>query len=379
MRKSFILLMVLFSFLVSEKSNALEGSSDTTTIKVKRKGGQLPHIGFACELDPGPLQSLLSTPNVISDIRAMNANISLALRDLSEERALAVRQLNQEGIPVIAWLALPQDQGYYMNASNSNQAIARFKEFEAWTAKYDLKWIGVGLDIEPNLAEFGSLSKSSKWNLVKTILARSVSLERDRQSKEASKIYSGFIKKIEEHGYPVQTYQLSFVADERKVHSTLLDRIAGLVSAKGKNEALMLYTSFTHNFGSALIWSYGSEAQAIVVGVTGGGVDTTNSRDIPLSWRELSNDLIVASHFTNDIGIFSLEGCVRSGFLPLLKNFDWNQTVVLSVDTINKVTHFRRGIQTAIWIVTNLPYIFGVIIILIVWLFWRRHKRRKNI
>jgi hypothetical protein len=189
------------------------------------------------------------------------------------------------------------------------------------------------------------------------------------------KIYNGFIKHIEDRGYPVQTYQLSFVADERKVHSKLLDRIVGVVPAKGKTEAMMLYSSFTHNFGSALVWSYGPESQSIVVGITGGGADSTSSsKFVPLNWNELSNDLIVASHFTNDIGIFSLEGCVQQGFLQRLKNFNWDQTVVLSGESLKKVAHFRKGIQAAIWVVTYLSVFVVVIILIIIWLFWRKYR-----
>jgi hypothetical protein len=317
----------------------------------------------------------MNAPGVISDIKDMNATISLALIDLSQERAEVIQQLNQAGIPVIAWLALPREQGYYMNAGNSIQATARFIDFENWTKKYNLKWAGVGLDIEPNLAEFAMIKKSSKLKLITTVLGRSMSLERLMQSRKAQKDYSAFIRRIEDHGYPVQTYQLNFIGDERNVHSTLLDRVIGVVQAKGTTEFMMIYTSFNHKSGSAQVWSYGTGAQAIVVGVTGGGADTTSGID-PLNWEELSRDLIVASHFTNNIGIFSLEGCVNQGFMPRLKNFDWNQTVVISGESIKKVAKFRKGIQSVIWVVTNLPYFFLILFIIVGWLLWRRHKHK---
>jgi hypothetical protein len=350
--------------------------SDTAGISVRRMAGTKPRLGFACELDTGPLQALISTPGLIADIKEMNADISLALIDLSRERAEVVQQLNQAGIPVIAWLALPRDEGYYMNAYNSGKAIARFSDFEKWSAKYNLKWEGVGLDIEPDFAEFGMLKNSSKLKLVSIILRRSVSLKRARQARKAREVYSGLIRQIEAQGLPVQTYQLSFVADERKVHSTLLDRVIGVVNARGTTEVMMLYTSFTHNFGSSLIWSYGPQSQAIVVGVTGGGADTLNAGFSPLSWKELSGDLIVASHFTNYIGIFSLEGCVAQGFIPGLKKFDWDQTVVLSRKSLDKVEHFRKGVQLALWIVTYLSFFVAGFILLLVWLFWRRHRHK---
>src|SRR3712207_8982240 len=45
------------------------------------------------------------------------------------QRAAVVRQLNTYGIPTIAWLLLPHDQGYWFNLGNYPQAIARYHAF----------------------------------------------------------------------------------------------------------------------------------------------------------------------------------------------------------------------------------------------------------
>lgn len=71
-------------------------------------------------------------------------------------------------------------------------------------------------------------------------------------------------------GYTVETYRFPFIADERDAHSTLLERIAGIVDVRADREALMLHTSLNSALDSALIWVYGPEAQAIVVGSTQG-------------------------------------------------------------------------------------------------------------
>jgi len=42
-----------------------------------------------------------------------------------------------------------------------------------------------------------------------------------------------------------------------------------------------------------------------------------------MPWEELSRDLLLASGVTRDIFVFSLEGCVRQGFLERLLDFDW--------------------------------------------------------
>ncbi|HLO57405.1 MAG TPA: hypothetical protein VK179_01555 [Bacteroidales bacterium] len=350
-------------------------AKDTSGIEVKRKPGDLPKFGFACELETEPLQKLFDTPGLISDIKAMNSNISMALIDYSPERAEIVRRLNKAGIPVIAWLVLPREQGYYMNASNAPQSAVCFENFEKWTKKYDLKWAAVGIDVEPNIKEFGEILKAGKGKLISTLVGRSLSLKRLKRAREARKAYSKLIRHIQSRGYPVQTYQLNFVADERRINSTLLDRVIDVVTTKGDKEALMIYTSFDHESGAAAVWSYGGDAEAIILGITGGGADTA-SKNVPLNWNELSRDLIVASHFTKDIGIFSLEGCVQQGFLPKLKNFDWNQSVLITGKTIEKGQKFRKMIQTILWVFTNVGYIILVLILVITWLVWRLYKRR---
>jgi hypothetical protein len=358
-----------------------KSNSDESNIRINRAPGPLPHIIFACELNTDKLQKLLANANVIPDLKSLHAGISLSLPEYSPERAQVVRQLNQAGIPVDAWLTLPPEEGYYFNANNALQSAQRFADFEKWTAKYNLKWAGVGLDIEPGLNEFASIQKGSKLKLIFNLAGRSASKAQARRSQHALEAYSSLIRKIRSHGYQVQTYQLLFMADERKAHSTILDRVFGIVPAKGDMEALMVYSSFNH-VGPALVYSYGPEAQVIAIGSTNGSDDpAVNARFKPLNWDEFSKDLVTASHFTHVIAIYSLEGCVQQGFLLRLKTFDWNQTVVISAKSINKVAHFRRVVQIVIWALTNLIYIvIGIILILvfILWLLWRLFNRLIN-
>ena len=134
--------------------------------------GARPRLVFACELAAPPLESLFADPAVISDLRELRAGVSLALIDLSPERAEVVRRLNRAGVPAIAWMALPREQGYYLNAGNAAQAAARFDAFQQWTAQYGLRWSAVGLDIEPNIQDFAALGGGSRWRLFPTLAAR---------------------------------------------------------------------------------------------------------------------------------------------------------------------------------------------------------------
>ena len=269
-----------------------------------------PHLVFACcetLSDMNMLPFTLSNPQVTSDLQQLHAGVAVALSDLSADRAEIIRRLNEDGIPVTAWPLLPTRQGYYFNADNATEAEARFEEFEEWTAEYRLRWEAIGLDIEPSVQEFSALKQGSKWSLFLYLVGRYLDRE---QVARAKLTYAGLVRTMQARGYVVQTYQLPFMVTEREAHSTLLERLLGVVDVRGNVEALMLYTSFAPSVGSAMIWAFGPEAQAITVGVTGGQGG--------LNWAQFSRDLIVASHFARLIGVFNLEGCVHEGFLSRL-------------------------------------------------------------
>ena len=115
--------------------------------------------------------------------------------------------------------------GYYLNASNEPQAEARFAEFQKWTAANGLRWAAIGLDIEPSIQEFSAL-RNSKLHLAATLFGRYFDVERVRRAREA---YAGLIRQMQSHGYLVETYQFFFIVDERDAHTTLLERLLGLV------------------------------------------------------------------------------------------------------------------------------------------------------
>lgn len=300
---------------------------------------------------------------VTSDLQQLHAGVAVALGDLSADRAEIVRRLNEDGIPVTAWLLLPTRQGYYFNADNATEAEARFEEFEEWTAEYRLRWEAIGLDIEPSVQEFSALKQGSKWSLFLYLVGRYLDRE---QVARAKRTYAGLVRTMQARGYVVQTYQLPFMVTEREAHSTLLERLLGVVDVRGNVEALMLYTSFAPSVGSAMVWAFGPEAQAITVGVTGG--------EGGLNWAQFSRDLIVASHFARLIGIFDLEGCVHEGFLSRLATMDWNQSVTLPAAAVRKAILLHTLFPAALWTASRLPYLAAVILVVDIWLVWARKR-----
>ena len=107
-----------------------------------------PKLTFFCELPAQELKNLFDGRFVIDDLKDLDASLSLGVLDLSDERAEVVKRLNQAGVPVIAWLLLPEEDGYWFNVSNYENAAARYVSFKAWTEHHDLEWAGIGLDIE---------------------------------------------------------------------------------------------------------------------------------------------------------------------------------------------------------------------------------------
>lgn len=360
--------LLLFSVLLATNALAVSPAGDVV-VQGKRAG-----LVFASDSDTPKLKTLFADPTLIPDLKDLHAGVALSLPELSPERAEVVRRLNDAGVPVIAWMALPASEGYYLNASNAGAAEKRFADFEKWTSENGLRWAGVGLDIEPSLGDWAQI-QHGRWRLLTTLAERAFDGQRVVRARTA---YQNLIREIEAHGYPVQTYQLLFLADERRVHTTVLERLFGIVDVRGNEEALMVYSSFNHVLDGALVWAYGPDAETIAVGSTAGSDDPKLDQKFrPLDWDEFSRDLIVASHFSRVVGVYSLEGCLRQGFLAKLKNLNWERPVTLSAASVSKARSFRRRVQTVLWIAAHVVYIAIACLLLVGWwLAWWRKRRR---
>jgi hypothetical protein len=333
--------------------------------------GHAPELEFACcEHGLEEAQRLFARPGVLSQVRELRATVAIPTIDFSPQRAGLVRLLNQQGIPAVAWIELAPEQGSYLNAGNTSEAAARLNAFQQWTRSNDLRWAGVGLDIEPNFAELGNL-RAHRWRLAMTLLGRAVDFGRLAHARGA---YEQIIGQIHAWGYPVQIYAMPYVAAERSVHSTFADRILGTVDVHADQNYLMLYTTFARPIGGAMIWSLGRGAWGITVGSTDGpGAPGTDSG--PLDWMEFSRDLIVAGHFTPHIGVYDLEGCVRQGFLPRLLAMDWGETVVIPAEALRRSSRLGMLSHAVLWMGSNLLWLAAGGAIL-VWLAMRARSKR---
>jgi hypothetical protein len=304
-----------------------------------------PRLTFACELERQPLKELFADAAVTRHLQAMNAAVSLGLLDLSEERAAVVRHLNEAGIPVVAWLLLPMEQGYWFNADNWPEAISCYVAFRHWKAEHHLRWAGVGLDFEPDINEMRMLQSGAIGPLMPELFKRLLDRERVRRAQLA---YAMLAAQIRADGYAVESYQFSSIVDERKAGSTLLQRLFSIVDVPVDREVLMLYSSFMRRLGPANLWLYGPDAGGIGVGSTGGGVEGPDAI-APLTWDELARDLRLASRLGDHIFIFSLEGCAHQGFLSRLAAFDWDSPVDPPLEAARRLNWSRRGMRGILW------------------------------
>ena len=330
-----------------------------------------PRLTFACELEPALLQALFSDPAVVTDLLALHAGVSLGILDHSAERAEVVRCLNQAGIPLVAWLLLPKDEGYWFGLDNAPQAAGCYAAFKAWSAEQGLRWSGIGVDIETDYGQMQALMTGRRREVLSHLLGRLLDNERLRRAQLA---YGALLAQMRADGYTVESYQFPFIVDERAAGSTLVQRIFGIVDVPADREVLMLYSSFLGSAGPAFLWSYAADAGGAGVGSTGGGVESA----LPvLDWDGLARDLRLAYRRAPEVFVFSLEGCVRQGFLVRLGTFDWDAPLV-APEGVEQVNAWRRALRAGLGASAHPWAVLGAALILGRAAGWVGGSRRKD-
>jgi hypothetical protein len=309
--------------------------------KAKRDDGGWPTLSFFCELRGPELVRLFEDHTLVPLLKRLEATITIGLVDLSRERAEVVRRLNREGIPVAAWLLLPEESGYWFNAHNVKEAWERYGDFIAWTRAQGLRWERVGIDIEPNIDE------------VRMVRQRPLAVLRAlprifRCIRENREMYQGLVRRIHSDGYPVDAYVFPFIHTEREAGTEVLQRITGMIDLHVDREIAMLYTSFARPHGEGFLDFYARHFPAVAVGVTGGGVEEGLDPPPPLSWDEFTRDLRLTRRHTRDIHVFSLEGCIERGYLERLVDFDWGVPTHAPPDALARAAELTRRMRFAL-------------------------------
>lgn len=335
-----------------------------------------PQLFFFTELAPkANLLEILQAPGAIEILSASGAGIALALTNFDEERVAVARLLMRYGIPIVGWLCLPVEEGFALNLANYPHAAARYQAMRAWVLEHDLQFSAVGLAIEPPADE----ADWSTWRAVRDF-ARGVWLARDNALYPAARAaYHELITTMHHDGYEVHTYQLPFVADDRRAGATLMQRALDILDLPSDVDVLMCSSQvpidwLQNDLGGALVASYGPVVDAIGIGA----VDLDEPDEPALPWPALRRDLLLAAQHTDTIYIASLEYCVRNRVLSAIATLQWNTPVRARLGR-RLLVGMARGLLLILLLTgrygrTALAWI-GWILALVLWVRGRRQRR----
>lgn len=318
-------------------------------------------LTFFCELSSVELTKLFSNEELFTQLRRLQATLSLGILDFSDERAKIVQQLNEHHIPVIAWQLLRKEEGYWYNMGNAPKACADYSDFLDWTKKHSLRWAGLGVDIEPDISEIHNLL-TNKLRIIPALFKR---IFRRKSFDDAGKEYHSLVTRMKNDGYKVDSYEFLFMDDDRKAGSCILGRVLGVTDVPSNRRVLMLYSSFFRPYGAAVLCNYACGADSVAVGITGGGVEFPGINSAPLDWDEFSRDLRLARQSCDDIHVFSLEGCVEQNFMDGLISFDWNESVKQPQPMTFMLKTARFFSRLVLWLTTH-PFLIGLAVGLLV-------------
>jgi hypothetical protein len=301
---------------------------------------QGPQITFFVELGSDELTKLFADSGVAEFLARGGYALSMGILDLTAERAAIIRDLERRGVPVTAWLLLEVGDGYWLNSDNPEHATARYRETIDWAAREGLRLHRIGLDIEFPRTMGDELNRNPRRTLWKAFRHRR-SFDEVYRSERA---YAVLVDEIHAGGRTVESYHFPYLIDERATGRALLRRCFALVDVLVDVEVFMLYASY---LGRAAAHSYFSEAPAIALGVTGGGVHAGKPEEIRrlLTWERLEEDLVTSARHSKQLYVFSLEGCVWRDFLPRFARIEWQRTGLEDAAAARRAARTRRRLR----------------------------------
>ena len=318
-----------------------------------------PHLSFFCELQGKEFNELFADSSLICELVRMQVSLRIGLHDFSPERAKTIQKLNKAGIPLVAWLLLPEEDGYWFNMHNWEKADKRYEVLKKWTSENNLKWAGIGIDIEPDMND-AKLALSHPWKLAWKVYKR---LYDNKSLVSGKDQYQKLIARMQSDGYVVESYIISVLYEERAKKTTSAQKLMGIVDIETDKEIPMLYTSAMGN--PAIIPLYHKGKMPIAIGSTGGGVKIQGFELASLSWDQLARDLLISSKLTDEIHIFCLETSVQKGFLAKIRNLDFDQKLPdlkLETEKQNKI----NGTIRFILVILNYPFWLTIAVLVII-------------
>ncbi len=326
-----------------------------------------PQLSFFNEQEGKNLKELFSDTTLIPYLKQINAEIRMGMLDLSPERAVVLKALNDADIPVVAWLLLSKENGYWFHSGNSEQAFERYYEIKKWAEDAGIKFSGIGLDLELDINDM-ELYQTNKIKLLGKIIGR---LYRKKAFIEAKESYNKLIETIRKDGFSIESYYIPYIRYETEKGQSALQQASGFMDLRTDKDIPMLYTSFFGNpYGTLKVLAIDENLDYVALGSTGGGVDPSMPS---MTWDDLAYDLRLSKD-AKETHIFCLEAAVEKGFLPHLVDFDFSVPVEEYPEQVEAVNSMVKNIIRLSTILSHPTLLFLVIILLIGVIVWALYR-----
>ncbi len=342
-----------------------------------------PRLIFSTETAGEHLFQLLTTNEVLPILAEQNYGLALAMVELSASQADVVRQLNEAGIYIVAWLLLPRSEGCQFNLRNYPQASECYQAFRTWARQHNLHFDAVGLAMAPPEADEKPMHQCYRWP-VHRLVKKLWQAQENMLFPAARTAYTDLIAAMHHDGYEVHIYQLPLVADDRRAGMTLLQRALDVVDLPSDVEVLLCYSSppaggLENELGGTLIASYGPSADSIGIGSTSDGTIGCAGEGIqPLSWHALKRDLLLAATYTDTVYVFSLEGCAERGFLPRIVALEWDNEPAIPIGQQIQVEAMRSMLLVVLLLARFYRSLLAWLGWLLAFVLLLRHIRRRR-
>jgi hypothetical protein len=284
----------------------------------------------------------------------------MGMLDLSPERVQVLRDLNTAGIPVVAWLLLPEEKGYWFHSGNADEAAARYVEVRDWAVANNIVFSGIGIDLELDMNDI-TLFQEDKLQLLGKVIRR---LYAKSEFEQARTDYRALIERIRNDGFSIESYYVPFIRRESQDGRTALQQATGFMDLETDKDIPMLYTSFMGNpYGTLKVMALDENLKYVALGSTGGGFDPSMPS---MTWDDLAYDLRLASRTAEELHIFCLEATVEKGFLPRLIGFDYNVPIPKYPDQITSIEELEQDTMRVSIVLSYPTLMLGVLGVLLI-------------
>lgn len=327
-----------------------------------------PKLSFFNEQEGKELKQLFADSTLIPNLQKLNAEIRMGFLDLSPERAEVLKRLNAANIPVVAWLLLPKEKGYWFHSGNSKEAFERYYEVKKWAEKNGITFSGIGIDLELDMNDM-QLYKTNKLKLFGKLVGRLYAKDEFLASK---KQYEKLIETMRKDGCKVESYYIPVIKYETAKGQTAIQQVSKFMDLQTDKDIPMLYTSMMGEpYGTLKLLAIDDNLKSVALGSTGGGFDPSLPN---MKWEDLEYDLRLMAKSADELHIFCLEAAVAKGFIPRLIDFDYNVPVKKYPEQVEKVRSKISGIMRLSTILSYPTLLICSILLLfslIVWLIYR--------